>query len=50
MKIVLNRVIFYDVTINIQIQKKLKCFFTHPAFNSEQAIRRNNNTTTHHPE
>jgi hypothetical protein len=26
MKIVLNRVIFYDVMINIQIQKKLKYF------------------------
>jgi hypothetical protein len=40
MKIVLNRVIFYDVMINIEIPKKLKYFFTHSAFNSEQAIRR----------
>jgi len=34
--------------------QKIEILFTHPAFNSEQSIRRNNNTTnnttTHHPE
>jgi hypothetical protein len=26
--------------------QKIEILFTHPAFNSEQSIRRNNNTTT----